>query len=162
MHIAQSRQRAKLLLQSSELGLPQPLAHRRGSPPLFWGGGACTLAGERGVGRVPIPTRGHTQWYSLYIRTLCMHALYIPVFYYSLQLNVCECLLLVNAKEVFLLQLKGRGRGRSLKFFYGVILSVLCPVSPTPCPPTSPLSLQFLNPLRPSRHSTCPPFPHPL
>jgi hypothetical protein len=33
-------------------------------------GGRGTLAGERGVGRVLIPTRGHTQWYSLYIRTL--------------------------------------------------------------------------------------------
>ncbi len=33
-------------------------------------GGRGTLAGERGVGRVPIPTRGqsgHTLWYSLYI-----------------------------------------------------------------------------------------------
>ncbi len=27
-------------------------------------GGRGTLAGERGVGRVPIPTRGHTLWYS--------------------------------------------------------------------------------------------------
>jgi hypothetical protein len=34
------------------------------SPPRFWGRG--TLAGEREVGRVPIPTRGHTLWYSLY------------------------------------------------------------------------------------------------
>ncbi len=36
-------------------------------------GGRGTLAGERGVGRVPIPTRGQTVrtlWYSLYIRTL--------------------------------------------------------------------------------------------
>jgi hypothetical protein len=29
-------------------------------------GGRDTLAGERGVGRVPIPTRGHTLWYSFY------------------------------------------------------------------------------------------------
>jgi hypothetical protein len=32
-------------------------------PPFFWGWG--TLAGETGVGRVPIPTRGHTLWYVL-------------------------------------------------------------------------------------------------
>ncbi len=37
-------------------------------PPGSGGGG--TLAGERGVGRVPIPTRRHTLWYSLYRRTL--------------------------------------------------------------------------------------------
>ncbi len=34
-------------------------------------GGRGTLAGERGGGRVPIPTRGHTAWYSLYIYVLC-------------------------------------------------------------------------------------------
>ncbi len=33
-------------------------------------GGRGTLAGERGVSRGPIPTRGHTLWYSLYVRTL--------------------------------------------------------------------------------------------
>jgi hypothetical protein len=38
-------------------------------PPLVLEGGGI-LAGERGVGRVPIPTRGHTLWYSLYIRIL--------------------------------------------------------------------------------------------
>jgi hypothetical protein len=61
----QSRQSAKLFLQSSELGLPQPLARRLVRPSPDSGG-----EGERGVGRVPIPTRGHTLWYSLYIRTL--------------------------------------------------------------------------------------------
>ncbi len=44
------------------------------SPPRFWGRG--TLACERGVGRVPIPTRGHRLWYSLYIRTLWADGLY--------------------------------------------------------------------------------------
>ncbi len=39
-------------------------------PPPPGSGGKGTLAGERGVGKVPIPTRGHTLWYSLYIRTL--------------------------------------------------------------------------------------------
>jgi hypothetical protein len=51
--ITQSRQSAKLFLQSSELGLAHP-----------------TLACGRGVGGVPIPARGHTLWYSVYISTL--------------------------------------------------------------------------------------------
>ncbi len=33
VYLPQSRQRAKLFLQSSELGLPQPLARRRVRPP---------------------------------------------------------------------------------------------------------------------------------
>jgi hypothetical protein len=66
---SQSRQSAMLFLKSSELGIPQPLTCRRVCPPpRFWERG--TLAGERGVERVPILTRGHTLWYSLYIR-LC-------------------------------------------------------------------------------------------
>jgi hypothetical protein len=154
MHIAQSRQSAKLFLQSSELGLPQLRPQAR-FPPLL-GGGACTLTGERGVGRVPIPTRGHTQWYSLYIRTLCMQALYMPpVFYYSQQLNVCDCVCYFNAKEMFLLQLKGQGRGRSLGFFYRY--NPLHPFLQPVLYLSSSLTLS-----RPSRHSTCPPFPHPL
>jgi hypothetical protein len=68
--LPQSRQSAKLFLQASELGLPQPLTRRRVCPPPLGSGARGTLAGERGVGRVPIPTRGHTLWYSLYIRTL--------------------------------------------------------------------------------------------
>ena len=32
-----------------------------------------TLAGERGVGGVPIPARGHTLWYSLYICILWLN-----------------------------------------------------------------------------------------
>ncbi len=34
-------------------------------------GGRSTHAGESGGGRVPIPTRGHTLWYSLCIYVLC-------------------------------------------------------------------------------------------
>ncbi len=56
---AESRQKAKLSLQS-ELGLAL----------WFWGRG--TLAGERGGGRVPIPMRGHSLWYSLFIFTFCL------------------------------------------------------------------------------------------
>jgi hypothetical protein len=40
LYIAQSRQSARLFLQSSELGLPGPLNRRRVCPPSFdWGGG---------------------------------------------------------------------------------------------------------------------------
>ncbi len=39
-------------------------------PPPFGSGGRGTFAGERRVGRVPIPTRGLTLWYSLYLCTL--------------------------------------------------------------------------------------------
>jgi len=69
----QSRQSAKLFLKSSELGLPQPLTRRQMCPPPLHApgsGGRGTLAGKRGVGRVPIPTRGHKLWYSLYICNL--------------------------------------------------------------------------------------------
>ncbi len=62
----QSRQSAKLFLQSSELeaSVPHP-------PPWFRGGGRA-LAGERGVGRVPIPTSGHmVHCGTLYINVLC-------------------------------------------------------------------------------------------
>ncbi len=63
---AQSRQSAKPFLQSSELGLPQPLTRSRVCPLVPAGGGGAHY-GERGGGRVPIPTRGHTQWYSAYM-----------------------------------------------------------------------------------------------
>jgi len=46
----QSRQSAKLFLQSSELGLPQPLARRRVTVPPPRSGGRGTLACERGRG----------------------------------------------------------------------------------------------------------------
>jgi hypothetical protein len=48
---------------------PNPLLASECAPPPALGGGAHSLA-ERGVGRVPIPTRGHTLWYSLYLHTL--------------------------------------------------------------------------------------------
>jgi hypothetical protein len=57
---SQSRQSAKLFRKSSELGLPQPLTRRRVCPPLrSWWEGHIRWR-ESGVGRVPIPTRGHT------------------------------------------------------------------------------------------------------
>ncbi len=60
----QSRQSARLFLQSSELGLPHPLTRRVCSPsPLL------QVACGRGGG-VPILTRGQTLWHSRYICTL--------------------------------------------------------------------------------------------
>jgi hypothetical protein len=41
------------------------------APCPFGSGGRGTLDGERGGGRVPIPTRGHTLWYSIFISVLC-------------------------------------------------------------------------------------------
>jgi hypothetical protein len=35
-------------------------------PPLVWEGPRGKLAGEKVGGRVPMPTRGHTLWYSVY------------------------------------------------------------------------------------------------
>jgi len=66
----QSRQSAKLF-SSRGIGTP-PTPHPQASgPPPPGSGGRGTLAGERGGGRVPIPTRGHTLWYSIYIYVLC-------------------------------------------------------------------------------------------
>ncbi len=48
---------------------PSPTAECVPSPLVPRGGD--TLAGERRSGRVPIPTSGHTFWYSVYVRTLC-------------------------------------------------------------------------------------------
>jgi hypothetical protein len=62
-------QSAKLFLQSSELELPHPLSRRRVCPPphpLVQGGKGHTRWRER----VPIPTRGHSLWCSVYIQVL--------------------------------------------------------------------------------------------
>ncbi len=48
------------------IGTP-PTPHPQASVPPLWLGGRGTLSGERGGGRVPIPTRGHTPWYSIYM-----------------------------------------------------------------------------------------------
>jgi hypothetical protein len=55
MYTAQSRQSARLSLQSSELGQPTPSPTSDCCPPLF-PGGTHSLAGEAD----PIRTRGHT------------------------------------------------------------------------------------------------------
>jgi hypothetical protein len=51
------------------IGTP-PTPHPQANvPPPLGSGGRGTLAGEKGGGRVPVPTRGHTLWYSIYICT---------------------------------------------------------------------------------------------
>ncbi len=56
---------------SSELGLPPtPLPQANVPPPPPVSGGRGTLAGEKGVGRVPIPTRG-IHCGTLYMYVLC-------------------------------------------------------------------------------------------
>ncbi len=60
-----------LSLFSSRRNWDLPTPHPQMSvPPPFGSGGRGTLAGDRGAGRVPVPTRGHTLWYSIYICTL--------------------------------------------------------------------------------------------
>ncbi len=69
----QSRQSAKLSLQSSKLGLPHPLTRRRlcTPSPLGSGGKTHSLDGERWRGVVPVPMRGQTLCYSICIYVLC-------------------------------------------------------------------------------------------
>jgi hypothetical protein len=64
----QSRQSARLFLQSSELRLPHPLTRRRVCPPLVQGEGAHSLAGEGGWGG-PNSDEG-TLWYSMFVYTV--------------------------------------------------------------------------------------------
>jgi hypothetical protein len=62
---------AKLFFPVVGIGTPPPPTRRRVCPPHpLVGGRGGTLAYERGVGGIPIPTREHTQWYSVYISTL--------------------------------------------------------------------------------------------
>jgi hypothetical protein len=53
----QSRQSTNPSLQSSELGLPNPVTRRRMCTPPPFGSGGDTLACGRGGGGVPTPTR---------------------------------------------------------------------------------------------------------
>jgi hypothetical protein len=46
---------------------PNPSPAGECAPPPLVPGGRGTLAGERWGGRVPIPTRGHTLWNSVYM-----------------------------------------------------------------------------------------------
>ncbi len=57
---------------------PTPLAAGECAPhPLVRGGREGKLACGRGVGGLPIPTRGHTLW-SIYIKVLCAKIYDIP------------------------------------------------------------------------------------
>jgi hypothetical protein len=72
---SQSRQSAELFSSRRNWDSPNPSPAGECSPPPpppppVPGGGAHSLARERG-GRVTMPTRGHTLWYSLNICTLC-------------------------------------------------------------------------------------------
>ncbi len=48
-------------------------------PPPFGSGERGILAGERGGGRVPIPTRGHTLWYYIYDFLLLLYYIFTLV-----------------------------------------------------------------------------------
>ncbi len=60
----QSRQSAKLFSRRRNWDFPNPSPAGECAPP-FCSGGRDTLAGERRGGGVPIPTRGHTLWYTI-------------------------------------------------------------------------------------------------
>jgi len=76
----QSRQSAKLFSSRRYWDSPNPSTAGECALPPLVPGGRGTLAGERGGGRVPIPTRGPTLWYSLYIYVLSgIHHLYRTV-----------------------------------------------------------------------------------
>ncbi len=79
----QSRQSSKLILQSSELGLPQPLTLRRGPPLWFRGEDVHSLATE-GVGESEF-RRGDIHCGTLNIYVLC--ALGQPYLLIPSQLN---------------------------------------------------------------------------
>jgi hypothetical protein len=70
LYVAQSRQSARLFLQSSELELPTPSPAGQCVLPLVPGGGTHSLAGE-GVWGVPIRTKGQILWYSRFVYVLC-------------------------------------------------------------------------------------------
>ncbi len=84
--LPQSRQSAVLFLQSSELGLPQPLTRGRvcPPPPRFWVE-RHTRWRERGW-ESPNSDEGHTLLYSLYILYGCSPQLYttvVPLFLFT-------------------------------------------------------------------------------
>ncbi len=61
----ESTQSARPSIQSSALGPPTPSTLKEcGSPPLWIQGGRHTHIRMRGWGGGPIPTMGHTLWYS--------------------------------------------------------------------------------------------------
>jgi hypothetical protein len=71
----QSRQIAKLFSSCRNWDSPNPSPAGECAPP-FGSGRRGTLAGERGGGRVPIPTSEHTLWYSAKMRSLLIEQLF--------------------------------------------------------------------------------------
>ena len=67
----QSRQSAKLFLQSLELGLPQPLTRRRVCPPPLIPGGVAHSLAREGVGESQF-RRGDIHCGNLYMYVLCV------------------------------------------------------------------------------------------
>jgi hypothetical protein len=72
---AQSRQSAKLFLQSSELRLPHPSAAGACAPPPLVPGGRGTPASGKGVGESQFQ-RGDIHCGTLYLYVLCGHKVY--------------------------------------------------------------------------------------
>jgi hypothetical protein len=66
----QSRESAKRFSSRWNWDSPTPLAAGECAPPPFGTGGRAHSLAAKGVGRVPIPTRGHTLWCSIYVSTL--------------------------------------------------------------------------------------------
>jgi hypothetical protein len=90
---------------SSELGLP-PTPHPQASvppaplPPVS--GGRGTLAGEKGVGRVPIPTRG-IHCGTLYMYVLCGHKTSVYTYTFTDDLALLADILSTTLFYIFLL-----------------------------------------------------------
>ncbi len=79
---AQSRQSDKLFTPVVGIGTP-PTPHPQACVPPIGSGGRSTLSGEKRGGRVPIPTKGHTLWYSVYVCTLCIYGPGTPFLLYT-------------------------------------------------------------------------------
>jgi len=76
-YVTEYRQSAELFLQSSELGLPNPSPAGECAlcaPPLVPGGGAHSLARERGWEGESQFRRGHTLYIYMYVLCVLHHA----------------------------------------------------------------------------------------
>jgi len=82
------------------LGPPPPPPRRLGCPFPPVSGGRGTLAGEKGVGRVPIPTRG-IHCGTLYMYVLCA-AFYLGLAESSLSFHVAYIEIFFNETDLLL------------------------------------------------------------
>jgi hypothetical protein len=88
---------------SSELGLP-PTPHPQAIGPLPpVSGGRGTLAGEKGVGRVPIPTRG-VHCGTLYMYVLCAFNYLLRNKYFTRDLKQSHKFALGNQRKMEMLK----------------------------------------------------------